>query len=72
MKSLTQLPVRVRGGAQRGFTLVELMITVAIAVFLLFGLFSIVQNVRVTYSNQQLVAQLEDAQRLAMIMITDV
>ena len=72
MKSLTQLPVPVRGGAQRGFTLVELMITVAIAVFLLFGLFSIVQNVRVTYSNQQLVAQLEDAQRLAMIMITDV
>lgn len=72
MKSLTQHPAPVRGGAQRGFTLVELMITVAIAIFLLFGLFSIVQNVRVTYSNQQLVAQLEDAQRLAMIMMTDV
>jgi type IV pilus assembly protein PilW len=58
--------------AQRGFTLVELMVTVAIAMFLLFGLFSIVQNVRVTYANQQLLAQLEDAQRLAMIMMTDV
>jgi type IV pilus assembly protein PilW len=72
MKSLTQHPVPVYGGAQRGFTLVELMITVAIALFLLLGLFSIVQNVRVTYSNQQLLAQLEDAQRLAMIMLTDV
>jgi type IV pilus assembly protein PilW len=67
-----QMPVRVRSGSQRGFTLVELMVTVAIAIFLLFGLFSIVQNVRVTYANQQLLAQLEDAQRLAMIMITDV
>jgi type IV pilus assembly protein PilW len=72
MKSLTQHPVPVRGAAQRGFTLVELMVTVAIAMFLLFGLFHIVQNVRVTYANQQLLAQLEDAQRLAMVMITDV
>jgi type IV pilus assembly protein PilW len=72
MKSLTQHPLPVYGGPQRGFTLVELMITVAIAMFLLFGLFSIVQNVRVTYANQQLLAQLEDAQRLAMIMMTDV
>jgi type IV pilus assembly protein PilW len=72
MRSLTQHPVSVRGSAQRGFTLVELMITVAIALFLLGGLFSILQNVRVTYANQQLLAQLEDAQRLAMIMITDV
>jgi type IV pilus assembly protein PilW len=72
MKRLRQHSVTVRGSSQRGFTLVELMVTVAIAIFLLFGLFSIVQNVRVTYANQQLVAQLEDAQRLAMIMLTDV
>jgi type IV pilus assembly protein PilW len=71
-KSPMQQPVSVRSGAQRGFTLVELMVTVAIAIFLLFGLFSIVQNVRVTYANQQLLAQLEDAQRLAMIMMTDI
>jgi type IV pilus assembly protein PilW len=72
MKRLSPHPLPARGRAQRGFTLVELMVTVAIAVFLLFGLFSIVQNVRVTYANQQLLAQLEDAQRLAMIMMTDV
>jgi type IV pilus assembly protein PilW len=72
MKSLAQHPVCVRGSVQRGFTLVELMVTVAIAMFLLFGLFSIVQNLRVTYANQQLLAQLEDAQRLATVMMTDV
>jgi type IV pilus assembly protein PilW len=72
MKRPRPNPVSARGSGQRGFTLVELMVTVAIATFLLFGLFSIVQNVRVTYANQQLLAQLEDAQRLAMIMMTDV
>jgi type IV pilus assembly protein PilW len=72
VKPPKQPPVSVRGSAQRGFTLVELMVTVGIAMFLLFGLFSIVQNVRVTYANQQLLAQLEDEQRLAMIMMTDI
>ena len=72
MSPLTQSSIAARGPDQRGFTLVELMVTVAIALFLLFGLFSIVQNVRVTYANQQLLAQLEDAQRLAMVMMTDV
>ena len=38
--------------AQRGFTLVELMVTVAIALFLLGGLVTIVQNVRDTNMNQ--------------------
>ncbi len=72
MRPLTQNSPAACRPAQGGFTLVELMVTVGIALFLLFGLFSIVQNVRVTYANQQLVAQLEDAQRLATIMMTDV
>ena len=55
-----------------GFTLVELMVTIAIALFLLGGLVMIVQNVRQTYGNQQSLAQLQDAQRFAMTVITDV
>jgi type IV pilus assembly protein PilW len=55
-----------------GFTLVELMITIAVALFLLGGLVRIVQNVRQTYGNQQALAQLQDAQRFAMTVITDV
>jgi type IV pilus assembly protein PilW len=59
-----------RGAA--GFTLVELMVTVAIALFLLGGLLTVVQNVRQAYGNQQALAQLQDRQRFAMTVLTDV
>lgn len=58
--------------AQRGFTLVELMVTVAIALFLLYGLVTIVQTVRRTSLDQQALAQLQDQQRFAMTVLTDV
>jgi type IV pilus assembly protein PilW len=58
--------------AERGFTLVELMVTVAIALFLLFGLVTIVQNVRQTDINQRALAQLQDQERFALTVITDV
>src|SRR4029077_6122706 len=57
--------------AQRGFTLVELMVTVGIALFLLGGLVTIVQNVRQTSITQQRLAELQDAQRFALTVITD-
>jgi type IV pilus assembly protein PilW len=57
---------------QRGFTLVELMVTVAIALFLLYGLVTIVQTVRRTSLDQQSLAQLQDQQRFAMTVLTDV
>jgi type IV pilus assembly protein PilW len=57
---------------QRGFTLVELMVTVAIAVFLLFGLVKVVENIRGANSNQQALALLQDEQRFAMTVMTDV
>lgn len=60
-----------RATGQRGFTLVELMVTVAIALFLLGGLLTIVQNVRQTYTNQQALVQLQDQQRFTMTVITD-
>jgi len=56
---------------QGGFTLVELMVTVGIALFLLGGLVTIVQNVRETSLNQQRLAQLQDEQRFAWTVITD-
>jgi type IV pilus assembly protein PilW len=61
-----------RPAAQRGFTLVELMVTVGIAVFLLFGLATVTQNVRQANLNQQALAQLQDEQRFAMTVLTDV
>ena len=60
------------GRVQRGFTLIELMVTVAIALFLLGGLLTVLQNVRGAYNNQQSLAQLADQQRFAMTVLTDV
>lgn len=57
---------------QRGFNLVELMVACAIAVFLLFGLVTIVQNIRQANLNQVALTQLQDEQRFAMSVITDV
>jgi type IV pilus assembly protein PilW len=56
---------------ERGFTLVELMVTVAIALFLLGGLLTIVQTVRRASLSQQQLAQLQDEQRFALTVITD-
>jgi type IV pilus assembly protein PilW len=56
---------------ERGFTLVELMVTVAIALFLLGGLLTIVQTVRRSSMSQQALAQLQDEQRFALTVITD-
>jgi type IV pilus assembly protein PilW len=64
-------PSRRRSAPQRGFTLVELMVTVAIALFLLGGLLTIVQNVRAANLNQTALAQLQDEQRFAMTVLTD-
>ena len=58
--------------AVRGFTLVELMVTVAIALFLLGGLVTIVGNVRQADINQRALAQLQDQERFALTVITDV
>src|ERR1700681_218828 len=72
MSSRHSTTIRRMARGQRGFTLVELMVTVAIALFLLAGLVTILQNVRATYANQQSLAQLQDQQRFAMTVLTDV
>jgi type IV pilus assembly protein PilW len=58
--------------AAHGFTLVELMVTVAIALFLIGGLLTIVQNVRNAFTNQQSLGELQDEQRFALTVLTDV
>lgn len=65
---VSPLPLR----AARGFTLVELMVTIAIALFLLGGLITILQTVRRTYASQQAQVQLQDQQRFAVTLLTDV
>ncbi len=55
-----------------GFTLIELAIAMAVALFLIGGLLTILQNVRSTQTNQTGLAQLQDNQRMAMTLITNV
>jgi type IV pilus assembly protein PilW len=57
---------------QRGFTLVELMVATTLAVFLLGGLFATVQSTRRVYGSQNLLAQLQDNERLATTLMADV
>jgi len=61
-----------RRGRQQGFTLVELSVAVLIGLFLLGGLLTLVQDMRRTFGNQNQLSQLQDNERLAMTLITDV
>jgi type IV pilus assembly protein PilW len=57
---------------QGGFTVVELMVALLIGLFLLGGLLTLVQDNRRSFASQNQLSQLQDAERMAMTMITDV
>jgi type IV pilus assembly protein PilW len=61
-----------RARAQQGFTLIELSVAMLIGLFLLGGLLSITQDMRRTFTNQNQMSQMQDSERLAMTLITDV
>lgn len=56
----------------RGFTLVELLIAVAIALFLIGGILTLVQSTRSAFSTQNALAQFQDNQRLTMTFMAEV
>ena len=57
---------------QRGFTLIELMIALLIALFLIGGLLTLVQAMKSTSISQSGMSQLQDNERMAMTLMTDV
>lgn len=67
-------PTRILRPAARsaGFSLVEMMIALAIALFLIAGMILIFENTKSTYVAETSLGQLEDNERLAMTMIADV
>jgi type IV pilus assembly protein PilW len=64
-------PPSARSGAA-GFSLVEMMIALAIALFLIAGMVLIFENTKSTYVAETNLGQLEDNERLAMTVIADV
>lgn len=59
-----------RGAA--GYSLVELMVVMAIALFLLGGLLTMVESMRSTFTSQTALAKLQDSEALAMTLMTNV
>jgi len=57
---------------ERGFTLLELLIAMTIGLFLLGALLTIVQTNRTVFGNQNKMSQLQDAERMALTMMSDV
>jgi type IV pilus assembly protein PilW len=57
---------------QRGFTLVEIMVAMAIGLFLTGALLTIVQTNKAVFANQNLLEQMQDSQRMAMTLMADV
>lgn len=56
----------------RGFTLLELMIAMTIGIFLLGALLVIVQTNKTVFGNQNKLSQLQDSERMAVMMMSDV
>lgn len=56
----------------RGFSMVELMVAMGIAVFLLGGMFTIMQGTRKSSDNERAIALLQDNERIAMTLISNV
>jgi type IV pilus assembly protein PilW len=62
----------VRHSPQAGFTLVELLVAMLLALFLIGGLLTIESSTRKTFGNQSQLSQLQDDERLAMTLIAEV
>jgi type IV pilus assembly protein PilW len=72
MSPLERVQRRKPAQAARGFTFVEIMVAIALGLFLIGGLLTLVQAMRRTATNQSGMSQLQDNERMAMQLITDV
>jgi type IV pilus assembly protein PilW len=63
---------RIASRRVRGFTLIELMIAITVAIFLVGGLLWMVQSTRNTFAAQAQLAQLQDNERLVLTFMTEV
>jgi type IV pilus assembly protein PilW len=71
MRYANNCPPALRRAPQHGYSLIELLVAMVVAVFLLAGLATVLQGTRKTAVNQGSLAQLQDDERVAMTMITN-
>lgn len=57
---------------QRGYSLIELSVAILVALFLIAGVLTVEQGVHATYLDNSGIGQLQDEQRFAMSLLTDV
>jgi type IV pilus assembly protein PilW len=69
---LSRHPTALFASFQRGYSLIEVVVAIAIALFLMGGALRIVQNTRTSSKIQGQLAQLQDSERMAMQLMTDV
>jgi type IV pilus assembly protein PilW len=72
MRHANNCPCALRRASQHGYSLIELLVAMVVAVFLLAGLAIVLQGTRKTAVNQGSLSQLQDDERVAMTMITNV
>jgi type IV pilus assembly protein PilW len=65
-------PILLARRAQRGFTLIEILIALLVGLFLMGALLTVVQTNRRVFGEQNQMAQLQDNERMALTMIGDV
>jgi type IV pilus assembly protein PilW len=72
MTHIARHSLRSRTRTMRGFTLVEMMVAILIGLFLTGGLLTLVVAMKRTSTNQSGLSQLQDNERMAMQLVTDV
>lgn len=70
MSDLLPPPAKRLRPHQTGFSLVELMVAITIALFIALGLSVLYMNMKTTFNSQDQMSQLQDGQRLAATMLT--
>lgn len=67
---MSEFPTRWPRPRQLGFTLIELMVAITIALFLVLGLSALYMNMKTSFSSQDKLGQLQDTERVAATMLS--